>query len=188
MDAAKRKAGRPLAQLVATAVVALASAVTVVPMVAQAMPGGPGGPGMMGGPGGPGMMEGHGGHWGMGHMLERMLDKVDASDAQRTQIRQIAQLAQADLRAQHEAGRALREQALALMSAPTLDAAAAESLRQQMLARHDQSSRRMMQAMLDIGNVLTPAQRTKLAEQMKHFGERMQERGAPRQPKADAKS
>jgi protein CpxP len=179
MNSATLKVNRPVAQILGTLVMAVASAAAIVPMVAQAMPGGPGGPGMMGGPGGP----------GMGHRIERMLDQLDVTEAQRTQIKQITQLAEADLRAQHEAGRALREQALALMTAPTLDAAAAEALRQQMLARHDQSSRRMMQAMLDIGNVLTPAQRTKLAEQMKRFGGRMHERGMPRQPAVgDAKS
>lgn len=179
MNSATHKVSRPVAQIMGTLVIAVASAAAIVPMVAQAMPGGPGGPGMMGG---------HAGH-GMGHMLDRMLDKVDATEAQRAQIKQITQLAEADLRAQQEAGRALREQALALMAAPTLDAAAAESLRQQMLARHDQSSRRMMQAMLDVGNVLTPAQRSKLAEQMKRSGERMRERGTQRAPKSgDTKS
>jgi periplasmic protein CpxP/Spy len=179
MNSAQPKASRPVAQILGTLVIAVASAAAIVPLVALAMPGGPGGPGMM---------DGHGGH-GMRHMLERMLDKVDATEAQRAQITQITQLAETDLRAQHEAGRALREQALALMAAPTLDAAAAESLRQQMLTRHDQASRRMMQAMLDIGNVLTPAQRVKLAEQMKRFGTQMHERGMLRQPMGgDAKS
>jgi periplasmic protein CpxP/Spy len=176
MNSATLKSDRPLAQILGTFLIALASCVALVPIGAQA---GPGGPGMMGGHGGP----------GMGHMLERMLDGIDVTEAQRTQIKQITQLAEADLRAQHEAGRALRDQALALMAAPTLDAAAAESLRQQMLSRHDQSSRRMMQAMLDIGNVLTPAQRVKLADQMKRSGERMHERGMQRAPKSgDAKN
>lgn len=179
MSFAIRNSRKGVAYVVTTIALAVAGAAAVVPLAAQAMPGGHGGPGMMGG---------HEGH-GMGRMLERMLDKVGATDAQRAQIKQITQLAETDLRAQQEAGRALREQALALMSAPTLDAAAAESLRQQMLARHDQSSRRMMQAMLDVGNVLTPAQRSKLAEQMKRFGERTHQRGMQRQPTAgDTKS
>jgi Spy/CpxP family protein refolding chaperone len=153
------------APLLATIAIAVAGAAAVAPLAVQAMPGGPG---MMGGE--------HGGHF-MGRMLERMLDKVGASEAQRTQIRQIAQLAQADMKAQMQAGQALRDQGLALMGAPTLDAVAVEALRQQMLARHDQASRRMLQAMLDIGNVLTPEQRAKLAEQMKqHRGMMMQHR------------
>ncbi len=163
-----RSRARRWAPLLATITIAVAGAAAVVPLAVQAMPGGPG---MMGGE--------HGGHF-MGRMLERMLDQVGATEAQRTQIRQIAQLAQADMKAQMEAGRALRDQGLALMSAPTLDAVAAEALRQQMLAHHDQASRRMLQAMLDIGNVLTPEQRVKLAEQMKqHRGMMMQQRSGP---------
>jgi Spy/CpxP family protein refolding chaperone len=42
-----------------------------------------------------------------------------------------------------------------------------ESLRQEMVQRHDQASKRMTQAMLEAAQVLTPEQRTKLAEAMK---------------------
>ena len=45
--------------------------------------------------------------------------------------------------------------------------AAAESLRQQMMAQHDQASRRVTQAMLDVARVLTPEQRAKLGERMR---------------------
>ena len=110
----------------------------------------------------------------MGKHLDRMLDAVNATDAQRTQIRQIATAAAADLKAQREAGRALREQSMALFTQPTVDANAAEALRQQMMARHDQASRRMLQAMLDVSRVLTPEQRQQLAQQMKQRHEMMQ--------------
>ncbi len=119
-----------------------------------------------------GAMTMHGG--GMGRMLERMLDGVSATDAQRAQIKQIAQGAAADLKAQREASRALREQAMQLFTQPSVDARAAESLRQQMLAQHDQSSKRVMQAMLDASSVLTPEQRQQLAERMKQRRELFQ--------------
>lgn len=150
-----KKPARGLSRVISTLVVALAGAAVVVPLVAMAVPGGPE------------MTCGHRGGPFAGRMLDRMLDEVSATDAQRTQIKQIAEIAQADMKAQFEAGRALRDKGLALMAAPTLDAVAAESLRQQMLAQHDQASRRMLQVMLDIGRVLTPEQRAKLAEQMK---------------------
>ncbi len=143
---------------------------------------------------GPGM---HGPHGGgmfmgpplMGHALDHMLDAVKATDAQRTQIKQIAQAAAADLKAQHEAGRKLHEQAATLFTQPVVDANAAEALRQQMLAQHDQASKRMLQAMLDISRVLTPEQRQTLAAKMKqhremmerHRHEREQLEGTPRQ-------
>ena len=80
-----------------------------------------------------------------------MLDGLNATDAQRSQIKQIAQAAADDLKAPAR-GRAARcaSSSLQIFAAPTVDAAAAESLRQQMLPQHDQASRRMLQAMLDV--------------------------------------
>ncbi len=124
------------------------------------------GRGGMGGPGG--FMGGHG--------IERMLDDVKATEQQRAQIRQITQQAAADMRAQRESRRALHERAMQVFTAPNVDAAAAESIRQQMLAQHDASSRRMLQAMLDVSRVLTPEQRAQLAERMKERHARMEER------------
>jgi periplasmic protein CpxP/Spy len=120
------------------------------------------------GPGGPGGPAGHGAHVGPlgGHMMERMLDSVNASAEQRGRIRDIMKAATDDLRKQHEAGRGLRDQAMNLFAQPSVDARAAEGLRQQMLQQHDQASRRMMQAMLDASAVLTPEQRAQLGERM----------------------
>ena len=113
-----------------------------------------------------------------GHGMSRMLDDVKASPGQRAQIEQITQAARADLKAQHEAGRTLHEQSLQLFAQPAVDAAAAEALRQQMLAQHDRASQRTLQAMLEISRVLTPEQRQtmsqKMAAQMKQRGEHMQ--------------
>ena len=128
------------------------------------------GPGGQGGHGGMGMLGGAPAH------LNRLLDGVNATDAQRTQIKQIAQAAAVDMKAQHAAGRALHEKGMQLLTAPTVDAAAAEQLRQQMLAQHDQTSRRTLRAMLDVSAVLTPEQRTKLGELMRQRSDRMRER------------
>ncbi len=109
-----------------------------------------------------------GGHGMMGSpkMVERMLDTVNASAEQRAQVTQILQTARTDMRAQHEAGRKLREDTLALFTQPEVDARAAEALRQQMLAQHDRASQRMLQTLLDVSRVLTPEQRKTLAERM----------------------
>jgi protein CpxP len=116
---------------------------------------------------------GHGGHGGpgMGMMfggrgLERMLDSVNASAEQRSQIKAIADRARADLQSQREAGRGMRQQFMTLFTQPTVDANAVEALRAQTIAQHDQSSKRMTQAMIDISRVLTPEQRKQLAERM----------------------
>lgn len=109
-----------------------------------------------------------------GRGLERMLDSVDATPEQRTQVRQIAQAAAADLKAQRDAARVLHERQLQLFTQPVVDANAAEQLRQQILAQHDQRSRRVMQAMLDVSRVLTPQQRQQLAQKLQQRREMMQ--------------
>lgn len=113
---------------------------------------------------------GHGGGPGMmmfgGRGLERMLDGVNATAEQRSQIQTIAERARADMKAQREAGKATRDQLMALFTQPVVDANAAEALRAQMMQQHDQASRRMMQAMLDASRVLTPEQRKQLADRM----------------------
>jgi Spy/CpxP family protein refolding chaperone len=151
---------------------------------AQAQPAG--GMGGMAGKDGMGMQHGphHAAHHpqgGFGDMMsERMLDAVGASAEQKTRVRDILKAAQDDQRQQHEAGQALHQQMMQLMAAPTIDAAAAEALRQQQLARHDAVSKRRLQAMLDVQAVLTPEQRAKMAERMKArqdmMGRHMRER------------
>ncbi len=157
---------RGLRRVAAVAVLALAST-AALSVWAHAPHGGFGGPDggmMMGGP-----------ERG-GRMLDRMLERLNASEAQRTQIRQIFDAAAADLRAQRDARRALHERMRELFTAPTVDANAVEALRQQMLAQHDQASRRMSQAMVEASRVLTPEQRAQLAERMKQREQRLRER------------
>lgn len=139
-----------------------------------------------------GMHGGHGagiGGMGMGmQMPERMLDQVNATPEQRTQIKQIMQAAATDMKAQHESGRALRDQAMQLFTQPNVDANAVEGLRQKMLSQHDQTSKRVMQAMLDSSKVLTPEQRLKLADMQKQRRDMMErhqrERSAMPAPKS----
>lgn len=114
---------------------------------------------------------------GGGPRVERLLDAVAATPEQRAQLKAIGEAARADLRARQADGRALHAQGLALFAQPTVDARAAEQLRRQMLARHDQASQRMLQAMLEASRVLTLEQRTQLVEMARQRHARM-ERGA----------
>jgi Spy/CpxP family protein refolding chaperone len=151
---------RGASRLVALAAVAALAAGLALPVAAM--------------PGGQGHGQGHGQGQGMSgfglpmlggpRSIDKMLDGVNATAEQRTQIQQIAAAAATDMKAQHEAGRALRAQVQQLFTQPTLDAGAAEALRQQMLAHQDQASKRMMQTVLDVSRVLTPEQRQQLAE------------------------
>lgn len=122
--------------------------------------------------------------------LDHLLDGLGTTDAQRSQIRQIATAAAADLKAQRDAGRGLHQRAAQIFTAPTVDASAAENLRQQMLTQQDQSSKRELQAMLDIAQVLTPAQRARIGERlhdrqamMQDRMQRMQQRGGGSAPR-----
>ena len=146
---------RALRLLVATAVIALAGglsqAVLAAPHDGHGGHGGRSGPGM-------GMFD--------GRHAEQMLDAVNATADQRVQVKQILQAAKADIAAQRGASRQLREQSQALFAQPTVDARAAEALRQQMMAQHDQASKRMLQVMLDVSRVLTPEQRKTLSDRM----------------------
>lgn len=131
-----------------------------------------------GGPGGPGLIP-----LG-GRGLDRLLNEAKATDAQRTQIKALAKSAEADLRSLHEAGRGQHEQTLALFAQPQVDAAAAESLRQQGLARHDAISKRMLQFALDASQVLTPEQRADLVAKVQKRHERMKAQG-PAHPRPE---
>ena len=158
--------GRMRALMFGTLVAVLAT----FAMAAWAQPMG----GMHHGMGGGMMMGGSPEH--MGRMIDHMLAGLDATDAQRSQIKQIVQAAAADLKTQREAGRALRQQGMQIFTAPNVDANAAETVRQQMLAQHDQVSRRVTQAMVDISRVLTPEQRAKIGQRMQERAAKMQER------------
>jgi len=138
---------------------------------------------------GPGMHEPGGmGLLPSGRQLERLLDGVKATEAQRAQIQQITAKARTDVHALHADGKGLRDKTLALWTAPKLDAAEAEKLRQQMLTHHDRVSQRMQQTLLDVGQVLTPEQRAKAGELIRAQRDRMRDRrgdrvGEPAEPR-----
>lgn len=172
---------KPIRWMAASLLLAGAS-VALLPTASHAdAPPPPAGHPMHAGPGFAGMpMQGPG--------MKRMLDDVKATPEQREQIRQITEAASADMRSQQEAARGLHEQAARIFTGPTVDAAAAETLRQQMMAQHDQASRRMMQVMVAIANVLTPEQRQHMAERMAERAERggPMRHGGPRGDRAPA--
>ncbi|MBS0444423.1 MAG: Spy/CpxP family protein refolding chaperone [Proteobacteria bacterium] len=155
----------------ATAAAVISGAVAMA-LPAQAEMHGPGmhGPAM----GGPGMLfMGPPEH--VAQHVDHFLKGLNATDAQRTQIVQIAQAAATDLEAQHAAEMTLHQQSMQIFSSASVDAAAAESVRAQLEAQHDQASRRVLQAMLDIGNVLTPEQRAAIGTRMQQHEAMMQQ-------------
>ena len=140
---------RALRLFVATAVIALAGGLSQAVLAAPHE--GHGGPGM-------GMFD--------ARHAERLFDAVGATPDQRAQLKQILQAATADMTAQRDSSRKLHAQGQALFAQPTVDARAAETLRQQQMAQHDQISKRRLQTMLDLSRVLTPEQRKTLSERL----------------------
>jgi periplasmic protein CpxP/Spy len=126
------------------------------------------------------MPGGHGMGLMHGRVMEHMLDAVNATPEQRSQIKAIAERTKADMQAQLGNGKAVREQTMKLFAEPVVDANRAEALRQQMLQQHDQGSRRVMQAMLEISRVLTPEQRKTLADKIARRSEMMERHRAER--------
>lgn len=123
------------------------------------------------GPHGPG-----GWHGGMGPMdpatrskridamVAFMLADIDATAEQRERIAAIARSAAADMDANREQHRKLRRESLELFAAPKIDRARLESLRVEQMKLGDSTSRRMLTAMIEGAEVLTPEQRAKLVE------------------------
>lgn len=124
---------------------------------------GPGGPGFMGRGFGPGMDP-----EAMGKRLDAMvafaLADTDATPDQKSRISAIVKQAAAELAPLRKTHMEARRKSMALLTAPTIDRAQLEALRVQQMQLGDSVSRRMVQALADAAEVLTPEQRAKLAQ------------------------
>src|SRR5215475_13524660 len=120
--------------------------------------------GFMGAPLDPARLDEH-----LDRMLKHLYVEVDATDAQKQQLAPIVKAAAHDLlplRARmHEA----RRQAVELLSRDIVDRAALETLRVDQLRLAEQASQRFVQALADVADVLTPAQRKQLAERISRW-------------------
>ncbi len=105
-------------------------------------------------------------------MVSFALADVDATADQKSRIGAIARQAAADLAPMRKTHRDLRSKSSALLTQPTIDRAQLEALRAQQMQLGDAVSRRMLQAIEDAAEVLTPEQRGKLAQkwQARHGG------------------
>ena len=104
--------------------------------------------------------------WHAERKIERMLDQVDASDDQRDRVQAIVKDAVADLQEESDLKREAWQGLVAALSGETIDRAALETLRQQKLETVDRMSQRMLTALADAAEVLTPAQRAELADEL----------------------
>lgn len=124
-------------------------------------------------------MHGMGG-WGGHHRMHGMMDdgraqehiqrmvgmlawKVDATAEQKQKLTAIAQGVAKEIEPFHQKFRDAHKRAHDLLLQPTTDRAALEALRAEQIATADEVSKKMVQALADAADVLTPEQRAKLA-------------------------
>ena len=97
------------------------------------------------------------------HMLKHLFVEVDATDAQQAQITPLVKQAMADLLPLHAQAQAAHTQAIQALTQDTVDRTALEAARVAHLQLADQASKRLVQLIADVDEILTPAQRSALA-------------------------
>ena len=88
--------------------------------------------------------------------IDDMLAEVDATDDQRTQVHAIATAAIADMGEFHNFKHEGRQALVAALTKETVDREALETLRQSKLETADRASQRLLTALADAAEVLTP--------------------------------
>ena len=129
-----------------------------------------GGPGrwhraaFMGGALDPAMLDEH-----LDRMLKHLYVEIDATPAQQQQLAPIVKAAAQDLLPFRGKMRDARRQAALLLTQPTVDRAALEALRAEQLQLAVDGSKRLVQALADVADVLTPAQKGQLAVRLERW-------------------
>jgi protein CpxP len=103
------------------------------------------------------------------HMLKHFYVEVDATDAQKAQIGPLVKQAVNDLMPLHSQAQAAHSHAMQALEQPTVDRASLEAARTEHLQLADEASKRIVQLIGDVGDVLTPAQRKALAEHLEQL-------------------
>ena len=122
---------------------------------------------------------GHGGmHGGMGRHamdpasaakhIDKMIERIapDATPQQKARLTEIAKAAFADLQPLHGQLRDAHKRVHELLMQPVVDRGALEALRVEQVQRIDAVSKRVLAAVADAADVLTPEQRVRFAEHM----------------------
>ena len=114
----------------------------------------------------------HGGHAmtpaRMEEHIAKMIERIapDASSQQKARLTDIARGAMTDLHPLHQQLHDARKRAHELLMQPRVDRRALEALRVEQMQRVDALSKRMLQAVADAAEVLTPAQRERFHQHM----------------------
>jgi periplasmic protein CpxP/Spy len=97
------------------------------------------------------------------HFLKHFYVEIDATDAQKAKIGPLVQQAVTDLQPLHAQLKAAHSQFVQGLTQSSIDRGSLETAREANLQLADQASKRIVQLLADVGDVLTPAQRTSLA-------------------------
>lgn len=101
--------------------------------------------------------------------IDRILDRIDATDDQRSKVKPVLINASGEIRDLYLEMREGRKSLVAALTGQKVDRQSIETLRAASLASMDQASRRMLQALADAAEVLTPEQRAKIAEKIARY-------------------
>jgi Spy/CpxP family protein refolding chaperone len=100
------------------------------------------------------------------HGVARALDSVGATSQQEAAVHDIIAAKLTELAPDPKEREALRKQALELLGAPTIDRAAVEKLRAEIVARVDAKSKVFVDGLLQIADQLKPEQRAELTTRL----------------------
>ena len=103
------------------------------------------------------------------HVLKHLYVEIDATDAQKAKIGPLVQQAASDLLPLHTQIQAAHVQVVQGLTQPAVDRAALEAAREAHLQLADQASKRIVQLLGDVGDVLTPTQRNALATHLERL-------------------
>jgi protein CpxP len=119
-----------------------------------------------------GMMSGHSEADVSAHVdkvLKHLYVEIDATDAQKAQITPLVKQAMNDLLPLHAQLQAAHTQAIQGLTVSPVDRTALEAARVAHLQLADQASKRLVQLIADVSDLLTPAQRDALAAHLKQM-------------------
>jgi periplasmic protein CpxP/Spy len=97
-------------------------------------------------------------------MVRHLSIEIDATAEQQEKLRAIVRDAVKDLLPMREKFMSARGTARDLLTQQTIDRAAIEKFRTDVIATHDAASKRLVQAVADVAEVLTPEQRRRISD------------------------